>query len=153
MNALSPFVLHSLRYSLSLAKSAVLSGNHPFGAVLCLDGEIVAQAQNTVLTDRDVTRHAELNLVSQATRRFSQEQLARSTLVSSTEPCAMCAGAIYWAGIGEVVYGCSSQVLESIARGGWANSIETLYLSAQNAPRVSGPHLESEAEAVHRDFW
>jgi len=106
MSSLPPFVLQSLQHSLSLAKCAVLDGNHPFGAVLCLEGEMVAQAQNTVLTDRDVTRHAELNLVSDVTQRFSREQLARSILVSSTEPCAMCAGAIYWSGNGEGFCGC-----------------------------------------------
>ena len=75
------------------------NGDHPFGALLVKDGEVVLTAVNTVNTDHDNTRHAELNLVSQAMRQFDADFLADCVLYTSTEPCAMCAGAIYWAGI------------------------------------------------------
>ena len=80
-------------------------GNHPFAAVLVdEDGRVLLQAENTVVTDRDGTGHAETNLVRLATQRFSPEELARCTIYASTEPCAMCAGAIHWSHIGRVVY-------------------------------------------------
>lgn len=153
MSELSPLVFNALHQTFDLARSAVRNGNHPFGAVLLFKGEVVAQAENSVQIENDVTRHAELNLISQVTRRFSRDELRESILVSSTEPCAMCAGAIYWAGVGQVVYGCSAEQLESIAQGGWASSMRVLYASAQRAPQVSGPHLEREAAQIHRDFW
>ena len=65
----------------------------------CCDGDVVASAQNTVFTDRDPTAHAETNLVSRAIRELSPEQIRRSVLYTSCEPCAMCVGKMYWAGI------------------------------------------------------
>ena len=82
-----------------LAKNTQAKGNHPFGALLAVDGKIILTAEHTVITDSDATRHAELNLVSKATQALDSETLERSTLYTSTEPCAMCAGAIFWAGI------------------------------------------------------
>ncbi len=79
------------------------SGNHPFGAVLVLDGKIVLRAKNTVNTDRDPTAHAETNLMTKAIRNLSPEEIRRSTLYTSCEPCDMCTGKIYWAGIRSVI--------------------------------------------------
>jgi tRNA(Arg) A34 adenosine deaminase TadA len=83
--------------AIALAWRAHEHGNHPFGAVLVDDhNQVVLQAENTVVTERDCTGHAETNLMRQASQRFSPEQLATYTLYTSTEPCAMCAGAIHW---------------------------------------------------------
>ena len=103
---------HFMRQAIRLAEEAAAAGNHPFGALLVADGQVLQTAHNTVLTDRDATRHAELNLVSAAYRRFGRELLAHSTLYTSLEPCPMCAGAIYWAGIPTVVYGAPGELLE-----------------------------------------
>jgi len=93
-----------IRESINLSRLAVKHGNHPFGALLVKDGEILLTAENSVESDHDCTCHAELNLISQATRQYSAESLAGCALYTSTEPCAMCAGAIFWAGIPLVVY-------------------------------------------------
>ena len=82
--------------AIAMAQSSVTKGNHPFGAVLVLDGEIVCTAENTVHSDNDATCHAESNLCSIANKQLSVEQRKQATLYTSTEPCPMCSGAIYW---------------------------------------------------------
>ena len=87
--------LNHLRTAIQVAWRAREHGNHPFGALLVDENnQILMRAENTVNTARDCTGHAETNLVRLASQRYSPEQLARCTLHSSTEPCAMCAGAI-----------------------------------------------------------
>ena len=92
------------RQAIDLARQARLAGNHPFGAVLVVDGEVALTAQNTVSTDRDPTAHAETNLVAMAIRLLSPDQIRRSVLFTSSEPCAMCVGKMYWAGIRSIAY-------------------------------------------------
>ncbi len=148
-----------LRQAIVLADRARAGGDHPFGALLAdADGRIVLEAGNTVGTTRDVTGHAETNLVSAATRRFSRAELPGMTLVTSCEPCAMCSGAIYWSTIGAVVYGLSEQGL--LALTGDAPENPTLDLpcrtvlgAGQRRISVTGPLLEDEAAASHAGFW
>ena len=111
-----------------------------------------------MVTGRDSTGHAETNLVRLATQQFSPEQLAGFTLYSSTEPCAMCAGAIYWSQIGRVVFALSEIDLYAII----GPSPEQLWLPCREVfahskrrIEVHGPvsSLEAEARAVHKDFW
>jgi len=80
------------RQAIELARQARLAGNHPFGALLVVDGTVTLSAQNTVRTDRDPTAHAETNLVAQAIRQLTPDQIRRSVLYTSCEPCAMCVG-------------------------------------------------------------
>ena len=94
-----------IRQAIALARKAREDGNHPFGALLVLDGHVVLTATNAVATDRDPTAHAETNLVAMAVRQLSREEISRATLYTSCEPCAMCVGKMYWAGIRAVVFG------------------------------------------------
>jgi len=143
-----------MRVAIEEARAAVTAGNHPFGAVLVVDGEVVLRAQNTVMTDGDPTCHAETNLVRQASKSLEHSQLARATLVTSTEPCAMCSGAIYWAGMQRVVYGCTGRALGSIS-GEELDVACTHVLSSGKLHKVDvcGPVLEAECEALHQSFW
>ncbi len=142
-----------------LADRARAGGDHPFGALLAdADGGVVLEAGNTVVTTRDVTGHAETNLVSAATRRFSRQELSSSTLVTSCEPCAMCSGAIYWSGIGAVVYGLSERGLLALTGDDPENPTldlpcRTVLGAGQRPIAVTGPILESEAAASHTGFW
>lgn len=113
---------------------------------------------NTVITSDDVTAHAELNLARIAWRTLPAAALRGSTLYSSCEPCAMCAGAIYWAGIGRVVYGLSSARLRSMLGDGPESAELALHtrvvLAAGAHPtEVVGPLLEDEAATAHEGFW
>ena len=151
--------IENLKTSISVAWRARKNGNHPFGAVLADEqNRIVLRAENTVVTGRDATGHAETNLVRLATQQFSPEQLVHCTLYSSTEPCAMCAGAIHWSQIGRVVYALSEIDLYDII----GTSPEHLLLSCREVFAHSKRHievlgpissLEIEARAVHKDFW
>src|SRR5215471_19067222 len=99
---------HFLRLSFAVARRSLTRGNHPFGCVLVdADGKVLTEAENGYMPDHDGTAHAERLAATQACRTLSRDVLAAATLYSSAEPCAMCAGAIYWAGIGRVVYGLS----------------------------------------------
>lgn len=142
-----------IKHSIALAQQARDRGNHPFGALLVKDGEVILTAENTVNTGRDATHHAELNLVSQASQMFDIQTLSESVLYTSTEPCAMCTGAIYWAGIRSVVFGCSNQALLRLSGQGLSISSEVIFASGTDETDVVGPLLEQDALTVHAGFW
>ena len=148
-----------LRRAIAIADRARAAGNHPFGALLATaDGRVVAEAENTVNTAHDVTGHAETNLVSLASQRFEADELAGMTLVTSCEPCAMCAGAIHWAGIGAVVFGLGERGLLAMTGDDPANPTldlpcRTVFAAGGREIEVTGPLLEDEARASHEGFW
>ena len=142
-----------IREAIQLATHARQHGNHPFGALLVHAGKIILTAENTVNTDHDQTRHAELNLVSMAARQFDADTLANAILYTSTEPCAMCAGAIYWTGIRTVVYGCSAELLGAMAEGGLVIPCRDIFARGTESVEIIGPVLEDESQKVHEGFW
>lgn len=144
-----PFIRECYR----LAAQAVERGNHPFGALLVLDGAIVASAENTVHTLTDASRHAELNLIQQAASQLTPEQIARCTLYTSTEPCMMCSGAIYWSGISQVVYGCSEAKLAEFAGDDFLAPCREVFARGKRPMMVIGPVLEAEGAKLHQNFW
>ncbi len=139
--------------AIELAEQAVQHGNHPFGALLVHDGKIILEAENTIHTEADVTRHAELNLVSKASRTIDPEVLKECTLYTSTEPCAMCSGAIYWAGIRKVVYATSAKTLDKVAGHGIDIAAETIFDSTHPKVEIIGPIHEDKADKLHWDYW
>ncbi len=151
--------IRRLRRAVQVAGHARETGNHPFGAVLVgATGEVLAEAGNTVVTERDVTGHAELNLVRLASRAYPDDVLAGCTLYSSAEPCAMCAGAIYWSGIGRVVYALAEHDLRRITGADAENPtmsmpVRAVLAAGQRPIEVAGPAHLPEATAVHDGFW
>lgn len=148
-----------LRRSFDVARRARTNGNHPFGAVLVSAGAaVLLEAENGFLPERDMTAHAERLLATEASKKFATDYLAGCTLYSSAEPCAMCAGAIYWAGIGRVVYGLSEQRLKAITGAHAENPTldlpcRTVFASGQRAVEIVGPLLEDEAASLHAGAW
>jgi tRNA(Arg) A34 adenosine deaminase TadA len=145
-----------VRQAIELAASARKNGNHPFGALLADEtGRVILTAENTALTTHDPTRHAELNLVQLACAKIPSDALAKAILYTSTEPCVMCCGAIHWARIPSVVYGCSARTLGSIVKSDdfLFPCRETFRKTKQPSVLVIGPVLEAEATVVHRGFW
>jgi tRNA(Arg) A34 adenosine deaminase TadA len=149
-----------LREAIRISQAAVAHGNHPFGALLSdAGGLVMATAENSVTTESDVTCHAETNLVrTAAARGFSAAELAGCTLYTSCEPCAMCSGAIYWAGIGRVVYALAETSLLGLT--GTHPQNPTLQLpcrvvfgAGDRETAVAGPAIEAEAAQPHRGFW
>ena len=79
----------------------------PFGAVIVLNGEIIARAHNEVLTTNDPTMHAEVNAIRKATKKLGRFDLSDCEIYSSCEPCPMCFAAIHWAKMKKLYYGAS----------------------------------------------
>ena len=97
-----------MREAIRLANESVERGGGPFGAVIVKDGEVVAGNSNSVTIDNDPTAHAEVNTIREACRKLRTFDLSGCTIYTSCEPCPMCLGAIMWANIGDVYYGCNS---------------------------------------------
>ncbi len=136
-----------------LAKQAVADGNHPFGALLLVGTEVVLTQKNQVNTSGDNTQHAELELVRSAANQLSEDDLQRAILYTSTEPCAMCAGAIYWSGISSLVYGCSAASLGRITGGSLVIPCRDVLSKGARSVKVIGPMLETEGRQIHRSYW
>ncbi|MGY3454536.1 nucleoside deaminase [Bradyrhizobium sp. USDA 4353] len=150
---------HFLRHSFAVARQSLAHGNHPFAAILVdADGHVLIEAENGYMPSRDATAHAERLIATQACTTLKPQIRATATLYSSAEPCAMCAGAIYWAGIGRVVYGLSEHRLRDFTGNHPENPTLDLpcrdvFASGQRATEVVGPLLEDEAAALHVGVW
>lgn len=151
-----------MRRAFALANAARAKGNHPFGALLCdLSGHIVLEAENTVGSEHDATRHAEQNLMSAASRKFSRAELAQLVMVTSTEPCAMCAGATFWTGVRAVVFGLPEVALCEMCTSERDPDPPVLNLPCAEVfagcrgheTTVIGPILDEEARQPHSGFW
>ena len=94
-----------MREAIRLANESVERGGGPFGAVIVKDGEFVAGSSNSVTIDNDPTAHAEVNTIRQACKTLGTFSLSGCVIYTSCEPCPMCLGAIYWAGISKIFYG------------------------------------------------
>lgn len=96
--------IHFMREAIRLADESVARGGGPFGAVIVKDGEVIAGASNSVTLDNDPTAHAEVNAIRRACCQLGTFDLKGSVIYTSCEPCPMCLGAIYWAGIDRIYY-------------------------------------------------
>src|SRR5438270_4609615 len=145
-----------LRSAIAIARRAREHGNHPFGALLVgAAGQPLLEAENTVVTGADCTGHAETNLMRLASHQFSAQFLAGCSLYTSTEPCPMCAGAIFWGGVGRVVYALGQPAFyDFLGPGGEGLRLACRAVFAQSPKTIEvlGPALEDEALEVHRGF-
>jgi tRNA(Arg) A34 adenosine deaminase TadA len=150
---------HFLRRAFEVARRSMTHGNHPFGAILVdKDGKVLLESENGYMPAHDGTAHAERLLATEACRTLPKHVLAASTLYSSAEPCAMCAGAMYWASIGRLVYGLSEYRLRGITGNHPENPTLDLpcrevFKSGQRPTKVVGPLLEDEAATLHDGVW
>ena len=94
-----------MRRAIAVSENSVRNGGGPFGAVIASkDGEIIAEASNSVTIDHDPTAHAEVNCIRKATAKLGTFDLAGYDIYTSCEPCPMCLGAIYWAHLDKIYY-------------------------------------------------
>lgn len=145
--------LYYLNKCYQIAEQSTKNGNHPFGALIFMDGEIIVTSENEVVSKNDVTLHAELLLIQKAQKVLSPEQLSNCILYTSTEPCAMCCGAIYWAGINDVVFGASNLQLSKIA--GSTLEISSREILSRGTRKISindYSHIQKYSQ-IHSDFW
>jgi tRNA(Arg) A34 adenosine deaminase TadA len=142
-----------IRRCYELAQQAVDKGNHPFGALLVYQDKIIIEAENTVSTDSDATRHAELNLVQKAAAELPDDVRRECILYTSTEPCIMCSGAIYWSGYKMVVYGTAETTLGKHTTGDFLTPCREVFARGDRPVQVIGPVLDEEGEQLHANFW
>ena len=94
-----------MREAIALSKQSVECGGGPFGAVIVRDGRVLARASNSVTLLNDPTAHAEVSAIRAACASLGTFDLSGAEIYTSCEPCPMCLGAIYWAGIAKIYYG------------------------------------------------
>lgn len=154
-------MLRHLRRANEVAARAATLGKHPFGAVLVgPDHETVLAEQGNI----DTVHHAEATLARTVSLNFAADYLWGCSLYTTYEPCAMCAGTIYWANIGRVIYGGTEEELLAFTGSHAENPTLSLpcrevFARGQKPVRVFGPvaatepQLAHELAAQHRDFW
>jgi tRNA(Arg) A34 adenosine deaminase TadA len=157
---LRPYDEELLRRSFAVARRSRERGDHPFGSVLADKNGFVIMEQGNGYTSEggDRTAHAEKLLASWAAKNLSLAELAQCTLYTSAEPCAMCSGAIYWAGIGRVVFGQTERDLKAQTGDHDENPTldlpcHTVFEAGQRPTEVVGPLLADEASQLQADFW
>ena len=150
-------MLRHLRSANDVARATMARGRHPFAALLvAADGETVLLTQGNV----DTLNHAEAVIARMAARHHDAAMLWQCTLVTTVEPCAMCAGTQYWAHIGRLVYGMSERRLLELTGNHEQNPTLDLpcrevFARGQKLVEVFGPFAEVQAEiaALHQGFW
>ena len=148
-----------LRRCIELAREARQVGDDPFGSLLVgPTGAVEAEERNAVATLRDVTAHPELMLARWASQNLGAWERAASTMYTSCEHCAMCAGAHHWAGIGRLVFALSGEQLIAMLPPGLPElrlSSREVFARGSNPVTVEGPcpELEAEARALFEGLW
>jgi tRNA(adenine34) deaminase len=138
-----------MREALDEARRGLAAGEVPVGAVVVVDGTVVARAHNEPVALADPTAHAEVLALRQAGLARGNYRLTDATLYATVEPCPMCCGAALHARLARVVYG---------ARDPKAGAVESLYHLLSD-PRmnhrvpVSGGVLADESAALLREFF
>ena len=150
---------HFLREAFRIAREARDRGDQPFGSLLVGPGrEALFEAHDAVLTQRDALAHADMNLLRKAGAALAPDVLRRCTLYSSAEPCAMCSGAIFWSGVGRVVFGLGTAKLNEML--GTAAEHPRLAIPCRGILALGRPFVEvtvplfqAEAMEAHADYW
>ena len=133
-----------MRLALQQANYAAEQGEVPIGAVVVVDGKVIARSHNMTETLTDPTAHAEMQAITMATDAFGGKYLTDATIYVTVEPCPMCAAALGWAQLGRLVYGASDP-----KRG------YTLYSPNLLHPKtkVSAGILKEECGAIVTEFF
>jgi tRNA(adenine34) deaminase len=148
-----------LTQAIAWSMTARERGNRPFGAVIVSrDGALLAEAYCNTHETGDCTGHAETNAVRMVSPNIARSVLAQATLYSSAEPCVMCAGAIFWANIGRVVFGIDAVSLRRF-RGDYADqqdaqlSCRDVFAASPHPIECIGPVMVQDASQAHEGFW
>ena len=133
-----------MRLALQQANYAAERGEVPIGAVVVVNGKVIARSHNMTETLTDPTAHAEMQAITMATDAFGGKYLTDATIYVTVEPCPMCAAALGWAQVGRLVYGASDP-----KRG------YTLYSPNLLHPKtkVSAGILKEESGAIVTEFF
>ena len=150
-----------LRKANEAARRSVEKGNCPFGAVLAdNEGNLIIEQENLQVITRDKSAHAELSLIRNVTPKFDADFLWNCTIYTNAEPCLMCAGAIYWANIGRIVYAVDeSRLIELEVYSGDAYTSTSFRVVFENDKKdvvivgpISDPELEKNMVEVFSSY-
>lgn len=138
-----------MQAALAQARLGLAAGEVPIGAVLAIDGQIVARGYNQPISAVDPTAHAEIVVLREAARLVGNYRLTGSVVYVTVEPCVMCVGALVSARVREVVYGAAEPKTGAIVS--TARLLEMPGLNHRFA--VSGGVLEDECRLLLQDFF
>ena len=133
-----------MRQALEEAHLAFEEGEIPIGAVVVCRGQIIARAHNEVERLKDPTAHAELLAITAATEYMGGKFLSDCQLYVTVEPCVMCAGALFWARLGEIIYGAGEEKF------GYRHYAPDIFPRRE---KVRGGVLSEEAAELMRSFF
>ncbi|ERJ73213.1 cytidine and deoxycytidylate deaminase zinc-binding region [Porphyromonas sp. oral taxon 278 str. W7784] len=133
-----------MRQALEEARLAFEEGEIPIGAVVVCRGQIIARAHNEVERLKDPTAHAELLAITAATEYMGGKFLSDCQLYVTVEPCVMCAGALFWARLGEIIYGAGEEKF------GYRHYAPDIF---PRRAKVRGGVLSEEAAELMRSFF
>ncbi len=145
-----------LRATFDVAKRSRNNGNLPYGCILVDEhGNIIAEGENSVITEKDSLGHAEINLIREASRIYDFDFLGKCTIITSDEPCPMCSSAIFWGGIGRLVFGLSkSRFYQEFGKVDPNTDLDIssrkILSAGGRKVEVFGPLLEDVALQIHK---
>ena len=147
-----------LQAALLVARHSMEKGNLPFGCVLAdPEGNVIEEGENTVITAKDSIAHCEINLVHQLAGKYEPAFLEQCTVYASTEPCPMCTAAIFWSGVGRLVFAMSKETYHGMA--GTTNPAHLFDLSSKKLlshgkreVKVEGPLFEEDAVQLYKQW-
>ncbi len=140
---------HFMDFALAEAQAAGLRDEVPIGAVLVLNGRVIARSGNRTRELNDVTAHAEIAVIRMACEELGQERLTGADLYVTLEPCTMCAAAISFARIRRLYYGAQDP------KGGAVESGVRFFNqpTCHHAPEVYSGLGETESAEILREFF
>lgn len=138
-----------MREAIEEAEAAAAAGEVPIGAVVVLNGQVIARGRNRSIMDCDPTAHAEIVALRAAAVEIGNYRLTGATIYTTIEPCAMCAGALVWARVARLVYGARD------AKAGAVHSVFEICTSdtLNHTLEVDAGVLEHECRALMQDFF
>lgn len=140
-----------LRKAIKIALHGIKKGHGPFGAVISKNGEVIAGSNNRVVLLKDPTAHAEIMAIREAAGILGSYDLGGCILYSSCEPCPMCLGAIYWAGIKKIVYASGRH---EAARAGFSDSIIYKEMALEpNKRQITFLHIDDPLASEVFSCW
>jgi guanine deaminase len=141
-----------MKLAISRTREGIAAGQSPFGAVLALEGRVIAATHNTVWLSTDPTAHAEINCLRASARALSTINLSGATLFSTCEPCPMCLAATHWAKVTRVVYGASIADATGAGFNELAVAARDLATMGRSPLIVEGGLLVEECVALFREW-
>jgi len=141
-----------MRTALEMARRGMAAGGPPVGACLVRDGRLVSRNHNAVVSELDITAHAEIVVIREACRELRSLNLEGCVLYVTVEPCPMCLAACHYAGISAIVFGAPIDAMQAITGHELLLESDALFANQGNRPLIRGGVLADECQLL-LDQW